>query len=401
MWNVVGRREKMMYAGLAAALVIGSIPYRKVLGQTRFKSRNLFLSDQEHKELMREGKTSVEGTEVQGFKYQKHLDDSRPTVIIEMDGPSGLILAGHLRLTGKYNIICLSRQDNLVSASSGAVPFYQKICRVYNPGLTFSECIGGTGGQRSSWEWNYLFSKLGRSVTDEQVNSAEQTNILAITPWIPGLEPTAISVDYTNLKGDTEKLTLRTFNKRYLLQAIAGSLTFSNKPDLLINSAIILRSVFSADHQKRFLGVATNLGVVLGDYYILSTESNSVEHVKKFGIQLPIHTRTYHFVDADKNAVNAINEKTGELTIAGKTMAPGEHPEKSRKMSMTIEMTADNMPVVGRVNGTPNCYLNLAHGGNTFTAGFASAECIKQSLEGFEDHSSCVGMKIDRFWLVD
>lgn len=396
----MSRREKILYAGLLTSLAIASIPYRKVLGQARYKSRNLFLTDEEHRTLQRQGRAEVEGTEIQGFKYQKHINDSKPTVIIEMDGASGLILAGQLRLTGKYNVVCLSRKENLISSSSGAMPFYQKICRVYKPGITLMECIGGIGGQRSSWLWNYVFASLGRTVTDKEVSSAEQSNLLAITPWVPDMKPSGISVNFTDSKGQSENYMLRTFNKRFLLQAIAGELTFSPQPDLLINSAIILRTVFSADHEKRFLGVATNLGVVLGDYYVLSTENNSLDHVKKFGIQLPIHTRTYHFKDAKPESGNIINEQTGQLTLRGKTMVAGQDESSPESRSMTIEMTADNMPIVGRVYGTPNCYVNLAHGGNTFTAGFASAECIKHHLEGIEEHQSCTGMRMDRLWLV-
>lgn len=392
---MIGREAYLL--GMVGLLAVGYVPYRKVLAESKFRSRNLFLSRSELWDLKSTGKANVEGTEIEGFRYEKYLDAEKPTVIIEMDGASGLILAGILRKTGKYNIVCLSREANLLSTSSGAVPFYQRVCRVYKPSLQFVELLGAFGGQRSSYLVNYVRARLGKTITEEDVNRVEQTNTVGITPWVGDLEPARIPVRYVCQDGTEQELQLLTYNKRFLLQKIVEDLTFMGKPDLLINSANISRSVFSVDEPKKFLGVATDLGVVLGDYYILSTEKNSVKHAEKFGLQLPIHTRTYSFTDAPPHSSNLVDEINGRLVIGGKQMVEGKPADS--QMSTSMEVSPDGLPIVDRVQGFPNSFVNLGYGGNAFTAGFAGAVCIREMLES-PGNQPCKPLGVDRFMFV-
>ena len=84
-------------AGLLGGMFV---VYKKVLGQMMFNNRNLFLTQSEHDELISKGETTVGGVCVKLFDYMKYLDRSKKTVVIELDGSTGLILASELSRTG-------------------------------------------------------------------------------------------------------------------------------------------------------------------------------------------------------------------------------------------------------------------------------------------------------------
>ena len=361
---------------LGALLAGGWLSYRKVLSGLMIRNNNLFIKKDELQSLRSEGKVAIDGVEVKLFTYHKHLDPKKQTVIIEADGASGVICASEFSKDGNFNVVLLSREKSLSKTSSGLLPYTQNFFPVYSNMLGFSEFLG-YGSRR----WAYYYSLLTKKNTashatlDKALESNRDLNSRFVSEaTCRTLHTTIIAEDGTARQQD-----LIAGNKMLLLKTIVEGLVFKPKPDLIMNNVQIVRSVFSEEDSGRFVGVLTADGMVLGDHYILSTEQSSKQHAEKFGLVLPILQRSYYYTSLEKEMQPEVNLKEQSIVLGDKAMTSRKPAGSSNQVS--LEISADRLPLLGRVKETPNCYLNLAYGGNTFALAFAGAECLKNEVQ--------------------
>ena len=361
------------YFALGGTLFAMGYAYRRLLSDLMFKSQNIFLSKEEVQRLKDGGE--IGNFEV--FEYQKHLNPNKETVVIELDGASGLILADVLDKVGKVNIVGVSREESLIKTSSGSSPIYGRRLQIYPPGLQINE-LWSYGKNRLSFIWNKVwFSYFPSSQLEENLDSWIKRNKTLTEPILKNHPLNQLSVDWIDSKGAKSTQNIETINKRYWLQTITEGLVFKQEPMLLANKLEIGQLVFSKEDPSKCLGVVTSMGIVLGDYFVLSTEIKSKERAERLGLVLPINSRNFYFSPTTQTQ-SVVDESSRVLSMSGQRMSTKRTDQNDKVLQ--IEVTADGVPIVCKVDNLQNCYLNLGYGGNTFTLGYAGAEVIKNAI---------------------
>ena len=106
-------------------------------------------------------------------------------------------------------------------------------------------------GRRIAYVYNYLSYRFTASNKDkEEIDRHVQRNVAAAVPYIVSVEPSPQDVDVLDKTGQLTTRRLHVFNKRFMLQKMAEILTFKAKPDLLINSLQLSRTIFLEGDDK-------------------------------------------------------------------------------------------------------------------------------------------------------
>lgn len=388
--------SRLIYLGLVG----GTVAYRELLSMTLFESRNCFLDNQQLQQLKFTGSTEVETVPLRLFPYSESLDKAKKTVVVETDGSSGIILAHALSATEAFNVVCVSKESNMARTSSGSSPVYDSQVGCYNNGLSPAHWPV-YGGRRWSFYLNQLLDGVGPLAQPSQVedNIRRNAEILEGVLKAVALPPFTIPFEVVQADGRVSNKQMKAVNKRALLLKLTEMMIKKEKPVLLLNEVNVIRAIF-ADNDSRdrqFVGLWTDIGIILGDYYILSTEEYSKEKAKMFGLQLPIFQRPFFYSTASETAkdTNTIDLRNHSMTLSGKAMT--SHPTGlAEEKVFETEVTADGHPIIGKVLWTANCYFNLGFGGNLLPLGFWAAEHLARELQNKESGGNVFAPS--RFW---
>lgn len=381
-----------------------SYPYQKILGQTKFNAKNLFLTPHQVTRLLQEKKLPLEMININLSTFMVHLDPKKKTVVIELDGHSGLILAHQLSLTNEFNIVCITKQQNLNKLSSGSAPFYDRVTRTYSNNLNWLQ-FGAPS--RLAYLWNQYRSD--RTHVDSVFSKMTALNKqLFDSAFLKEVQPTEVEYEVVDEQGNLSKAKIFTFQKRYLLQQLVHAMTFKKYPDLIINSLEAMRPVYidatnsatgrDENNRKRYIGHFTNKGMIVGDYYILSTETESLDKSNALGLHLPIAVGK-NTVEDLKTPASRLDEQQKVLSLGTKALRAGKHGPTV----VSLETTPDMLPIVDKLRDSENVYLNLGYGGNTMATSMAGAQCIIADLRNRpEDKPAfCGDLSYKRFYFSD
>lgn len=381
-----------------------SFPYRKILGQTRFNSKNLFLTPHQLKTLSGEKRVSLEFFTLQLSSMMNHLNPNKKTILIEMDGPTGLILAHQLSATNEFNIVCISRQQNLNKLSSGAAPFYDRVVKTYANNLNWWEL-----GRTSRFPFLLNTWRVDEKHSDTVLEQITNVNRHIFEgAFLKEIQPTKVEYEVIDKHGNSKNESVNTFNKRYLLQLLVHALTFKKYPELIVNGLEGIRPVYldatnsasgrDQNNKKKYLGHFTNKGMILADYYILSTEDQSLERARALGLDLPLTTSANTVEDLPKPK-SQIDEKNKCLSLGQNALRAGKHGSKV----ITTEATPDLLPIVDKLRDSDNVFVNLGYGGNCMSLSLATSRCLLAELkpDGEAAPGFCKELRYSRFKLVD
>lgn len=208
---------------------------------------------------------------------------------------------------------------------------------------------------------------------------------------------TLTATEVKNSKGETKTIPLHFIDSKNLLRKMVHRMVFQTQNNLVVSNCQLARLILN-DKKDRVEGILTDSGVYLVDYFIQASEENSSELVKRFGLQAPVYESKYFLTQAKTKDTtkNSLNIKDGEYSVEGKTLQRlSQHPNSTE---ITKELSADGLPIAGKVPGFQNAYFNIGYGPNVFNQAFGFAECLRKEIH---EEKPCLGFSIDRFKFYD
>ena len=362
----------MRHIAMGMITLGGYTVYRSVISHMQAENNSLFISERELEDILENREVEKSGVKMKKCRYMNHLDSRKQTVLVQADGISGVILSSVLSRSSKFNIVLVSAQENLSRSSTGIIPVFDKWMGVYDNSWRARDIFSDDG---MCYSLNKAFSR--DSYSHNEIDSIVLKNAGLIEKSVEAKDRYRMKMGVAG----GEDLEVGIVEKRKVIEKLVGELVFKEKPDLVMNGVDVRRLLYRQEKRDEVVGVLTSEGVILCDYFVLSTEERSRERLKLFGLDLPILDKEYYYYRLPQGEArrDQVDLKEKVLTL-NNTVMTGEKMDGFTGM-FKQEITSDRFPIVGRVNGRSNCFLNLAYGGNTFNLAFATAECLKKDME--------------------